>query len=273
MTGQFHDILTASSYSDSRSYKLAFHGYRGVWQQELGRASNTSLSANMGIPVERVPLAEKACFFDTVVLQRIPLHIDQSGAPPATVWPGVETQSTPTTPVTPARQGLTERQQDVLTHLLEGLPNKLIARRLGLTVNTVKEHVSAILQRLGARSRTQLLSGMKPFRAHEVHAGNAANSAAHDQPAGAALSSTPIKPEELGLTSRQGTVLRHLLDGLSNKAIAQRLGLTENTVKEHVSAILERRGARTRMQLISHMRQVFTPPPASESDSDCQQAS
>ena len=35
MTGQFHDILTASSYSDSRSYKLVFHGYRGVWQQKL----------------------------------------------------------------------------------------------------------------------------------------------------------------------------------------------------------------------------------------------
>ena len=177
----------------------------------------------------------------------------------------------PTTPSTPARQGLTERQQDVLTLVLEGLPNKLIARRLGLTVNTVKEHVSAILQRLGARSRTQLLSEMKPFRAHEVHAGNAAKAAAHDQPAGAALSSTPIKPEELGLTSRQGTVLRHLLDGLSNKAIAQRLGLTENTVKEHVSAILDRLGARTRMQLISQMRHFE--PPVLDPDSDCQQAS
>ncbi|WP_416047398.1 LuxR C-terminal-related transcriptional regulator [Cupriavidus basilensis] len=225
----------------------------------------------MGVAVKRVALVEKARFFDADLLQRIPLHIGQSGAIPATVWPGVETQNTPTTPSTPARQGLTERQQDVLTLVLEGLPNKLIARRLGLTINTVKEHVSAILQRLGARTRTQLLSGMKPFRAHEVHGGDAANSAAHDQPAGAAPSSPPIQPKDLGLTSRQGTVLLHLLDGLSNKAIALRLGLTENTVKEHVSAILDRLGARTRMQLISQMRH-FAPPTVSDPDSDCQQA-
>ena len=37
MTGQFHDILTASSYSDSRSYKLAFHG--------IGECGNRNLAA------------------------------------------------------------------------------------------------------------------------------------------------------------------------------------------------------------------------------------
>lgn len=176
-----------------------------------------------------------------------------------------DTQSTATTPITPARQVLTDRQQDVLALVLEGLPNKLIARRLGLTVNTVKEHVSAILRRLGARTRTQLLSGIKLFRSHEAHAGDAAN-ATHEQPAGAAPNSPPIKPKDLGLTSRQGTVLLHLLDGQSNKAIALHLGLTENTVKEHVSAILDRLGARTRMQLISQMRH-FAAPPVSDPDS------
>ncbi|MGD7409802.1 LuxR C-terminal-related transcriptional regulator, partial [Ralstonia pseudosolanacearum] len=38
------------------------------------------------------------------------------------------------------------------------------ARQLGLTENTVKEHVSAILQRLGVRTRIQIISRMERFR-------------------------------------------------------------------------------------------------------------
>ncbi|NRF68089.1 response regulator [Aquincola sp. S2] len=51
--------------------------------------------------------------------------------------------------------GLTPRQTDVLTLLLKGLPNKLIARELGLSVDTVKDHVAAVLRALGVTSRTQ----------------------------------------------------------------------------------------------------------------------
>jgi len=67
-------------------------------------------------------------------------------------------------PVTPAELGLTPRQGSVLALVLEGLPNKVIARKLGLTENTVKEHVSAILQRLGVRTRMQVMSHMERFR-------------------------------------------------------------------------------------------------------------
>ena len=51
--------------------------------------------------------------------------------------------------------GLTPRQADVLTQLLQGKPNKEIARRLGLSVETVKDHVQAVLRALGVSSRTQ----------------------------------------------------------------------------------------------------------------------
>jgi DNA-binding NarL/FixJ family response regulator len=50
--------------------------------------------------------------------------------------------------------GLTPRQLDVLRGLLKGLPNKLIARELGLTEGTVKIHIAAILRALQARNRT-----------------------------------------------------------------------------------------------------------------------
>ena len=51
--------------------------------------------------------------------------------------------------------GLTPRQSDVLSMLLQGKPNKDIARRLGLSVETVKDHVQAVLRALGVSSRTQ----------------------------------------------------------------------------------------------------------------------
>ena len=51
--------------------------------------------------------------------------------------------------------GLTPRQTDVLASLLKGHPNKLIARELNLSVETVKDHVAAVLRALGVSSRTQ----------------------------------------------------------------------------------------------------------------------
>ncbi len=63
----------------------------------------------------------------------------------------------------------------------------------------------------------------------------------------------PLSPAELGLTPRQGEVLVLMLKGLPNKRVAQQLSLTEQTVKEHVSGILERLGARSRVELIARL--------------------
>lgn len=50
---------------------------------------------------------------------------------------------------------LTPRQLDVLALLLRGMPNKIIARELGVTTETVKDHVARVLRVLGVNSRTQ----------------------------------------------------------------------------------------------------------------------
>ena len=45
-----------------------------------------------------------------------------------------------------------------MLHLLaEGLPNKSIASRLSISEHTVKFHVNAILNKLGAQSRTEVV--------------------------------------------------------------------------------------------------------------------
>lgn len=50
---------------------------------------------------------------------------------------------------------LTPRETEVLTMVRQGLANKQIARRLGITERTVKAHLSSAFQRIGARDRTQ----------------------------------------------------------------------------------------------------------------------
>lgn len=54
-----------------------------------------------------------------------------------------------------ARLGLTPRQMDVLRCVIQGKPNKSIARELDISEGTVKAHLSAVMQALGARNRTE----------------------------------------------------------------------------------------------------------------------
>jgi len=55
----------------------------------------------------------------------------------------------------PQDLALTPRQTEVLNLLLQGKPNKIIARELGVSVDTIKDHVAAVLKALGVSSRTQ----------------------------------------------------------------------------------------------------------------------
>jgi DNA-binding NarL/FixJ family response regulator len=50
---------------------------------------------------------------------------------------------------------LSERELDVLRLVAEGLPNKLIARRLAISEKTVKSHLTSIFQRIDVTDRTQ----------------------------------------------------------------------------------------------------------------------
>ncbi|NWK79920.1 response regulator transcription factor [Aquitalea sp. LB_tupeE] len=62
-----------------------------------------------------------------------------------------------TAPVKPAGRGsqLTPRQLEVLSELCLGRSNKAIANSLGLSENTVRVHVAAILEQFGVYSRTE----------------------------------------------------------------------------------------------------------------------
>jgi len=56
------------------------------------------------------------------------------------------------------------------------------------------------------------------------------------------------RPPGLSLSSRELEVLQLIVKGLSNKQIAERLGIAEGTVKWHVNVVFERLGVRGRTQ-------------------------
>jgi DNA-binding CsgD family transcriptional regulator len=55
-------------------------------------------------------------------------------------------------------QPLTAREVEVLSLLAEGASNKLIARRLGISVHTAKFHVGQLLDKLDATGRTDAVA-------------------------------------------------------------------------------------------------------------------
>ena len=74
---------------------------------------------------------------------------DSSLAPPPAPLPISITDSLPQ---------LTARESEALRLLAEGLPNKAIAGRLGISEHTVKFHVNSLMSKLGAQSRTEAVT-------------------------------------------------------------------------------------------------------------------
>jgi len=60
-----------------------------------------------------------------------------------------------TTSAASPAQLLTQREAEVLSLLAKGMSNREIADALSISIQTVKSHVSSILEKLGARDRTQ----------------------------------------------------------------------------------------------------------------------
>jgi DNA-binding NarL/FixJ family response regulator len=66
-------------------------------------------------------------------------------------------------PVSPTDLGLTERQVEVLAHVIRGMSNKAICRKFDLAERTVKNHVTAIFRALKVTNRTEAA-----FKAREL---------------------------------------------------------------------------------------------------------
>jgi DNA-binding NarL/FixJ family response regulator len=88
---------------------------------------------------------------------------------PATLREGIESAARGGSPLNPrvarsilavrreerSEPSLTDREREILELLRLGLANKEIAARLGITVKTVKAHLSSLFQKIGVLDRTQ----------------------------------------------------------------------------------------------------------------------
>jgi DNA-binding CsgD family transcriptional regulator len=63
---------------------------------------------------------------------------------------------------------LTPRELEVLAALAEGMTNKAIARRLDISLHTVKFHVESLFRKLGARTRTEAVAKASERRRYET---------------------------------------------------------------------------------------------------------
>jgi len=69
-------------------------------------------------------------------------------------------------------------------------------------------------------------------------------------PAPAEFVRDQVKVESLGITPRELEILELIAQGLSNKEIADRVFVSENTVKTHSSRVFDKLGARRRTQAV-----------------------
>lgn len=110
-----------------------FRSQRVRMQAALSMMERNMTSLDAGIDLVRLVGREHA---DTVSAVRVPI----AGTPPA--WYDV----------------LTTRERDVMELVVLGHDNAAIAQQLAITTNTVKSHLRSIMRKLGAVSRTELIS-------------------------------------------------------------------------------------------------------------------
>ena len=177
-------MIESVSESQTRQLRIAVSGRTAVIHDQLVRMLSSlghivvdSLqSADVVISEDPKRAATGERFFlvqraDGAKASSLPLDLDiaQLGAALWAVFVGLGVQA----PETQAngfgqlndvdtRYLLTPREFEVLQALSQGLSNKAIARKLEISLHTVKFHVESVFRKLGARNRTEAVA-----KAHE----------------------------------------------------------------------------------------------------------
>jgi DNA-binding CsgD family transcriptional regulator len=125
--GIHHVLFARLAHSDTESVVFGFHRAAGARRFSNGEVARVaSLLPLLGLALSRVRLAEE---------------VEQLTCSAAAV---------------PAFAELTRREQEIAADVAEGLANKQIARRRGISVHTVENHLRSIFRKTGLDSRTKL---------------------------------------------------------------------------------------------------------------------
>ena len=138
--------------------------------------------------------------------------------------------------------------RDVLSAIAEGftVPTILLVDdpHADVALAALRAGASAVLARQS--EARELLAALEAVAAGLV----VLDGSLRDAPAPVTASSPGTARAE-ALTARERQVLGMLASGLSNRRIAERLGISENTVKAHVAAVLAKLGAATRTEAVT----------------------
>ncbi len=97
-----------------------------------------------------------------------------------------------------------------------------------------------------------------------VRAGHAGGAPLDPNAARILLESQQSRQPAMRLSAREAEVLDLVATGLANKQIARRLGITERTVKAHLTAVFQQLGVTDRTQAALWAREHLPPPEARE---------
>jgi DNA-binding CsgD family transcriptional regulator len=75
-------------------------------------------------------------------------------------------------------------------------------------------------------------------------------------PVGGPFQRNEVRLQELGITPRELEILEAMAAGLSNREIAERLFVSENTVKTHANRLFTKLSARRRTQAVQHAKEA-----------------
>jgi DNA-binding NarL/FixJ family response regulator len=139
------DTLTAQRYSDSprSAVVLSDDPSQPVQLARAGLRGWACLARD--VDADQLDLAVRSAEAGLVLLD-LPLAATSLTIPATIAAPA------------PPSEPLTARELQVLQLVAQGLPNKGIARRLGISDNTAKFHVASLTGKLGASSRTEAVT-------------------------------------------------------------------------------------------------------------------
>lgn len=142
-----------------------------------------------------------------------------------------------------AHEVLSDQEYEVLRLIASGNTVSEIAETLHLSVKTVGAYRARLLERMQLKNDAELT------RYAVMHSlTDCQILSERTEPGELTPSGKPV--EQSGLTPRQQAVIEYLKKGLSNKEIAQALGVTEETVKKHVHGIFLRTQCSSRTALV-----------------------
>lgn len=140
------DAVTSQRYSDTPRAAVVLSDDAGMANQLVKAGLRGWACLARDADADQLDLAVRSADAGLVLLD-LPLAAT-SLALPALVGGGAAASTEP----------LTARELQVLQLVAQGLPNKGIARRLGISENTAKFHVASLCGKLGASSRTEAVT-------------------------------------------------------------------------------------------------------------------